>query len=465
MQLEPPNTDLWQHAASLRALSADLLNPANPFVVSPETSRHFQPFWVVGSFAMQTLGITEWHVLAGFSFLSMGLLAVGVYSFARVFFASRWAPLTLLFVLLYGWGLQPTHTGIHAITSLTRTGPYPATLMIGAGFLLWAWVIRALDDPSYNWRVLPLTAVMLTTHQLGAVIGFVPAILFVAFWPNGALRARIFVTVTLGLGVMAAMLWPYHNPIALMLQPGHSDWDGGEVFRQPIYLMAAFFPAIIGLSQFRKRSFRPVLCSFLFFTCVYASSFWGVTIGVRFHAPMALMMQIGLAGVIVKYFPVFWKKATTLRLYQVSAALLCIVLIAVPTVRIFVDEILVMKTRANQLEAAQELTNDIPNDQAIVASEFAVWPVVATGQRVLSIPWPEPGIHDLRDRQKITNALLDPVISAQDRLALAREHGIRTIVVSARYFPAHGQQMLNAISDTRRENGEFIRFDLFDLQQ
>ena len=57
--------------------------------------------------------------------------------------------------------------------------------------------------------------------------------------------------------------------------------------------------------------------------------------------------------------------------------------------------------------SALALTRDIPDMQPVAVYDVAAWPVVATGQRALSEPWPEPGIPDLAIRQAATEQLFD----------------------------------------------------------
>src|SRR4051794_5849313 len=69
-----PNRDLYQHAASLRALITDLHQPANPFVASEEGSRHFHPYWVAMAMLARTFGWTVWQTIGVASFFSMGVV-------------------------------------------------------------------------------------------------------------------------------------------------------------------------------------------------------------------------------------------------------------------------------------------------------------------------------------------------------------------------------------------------------
>jgi hypothetical protein len=148
MLLENSARDIWQHAAALRALIADLANPANPFVVADTGSRHFHPLWVGWAAVAQAAGLDVWDVLAGAAYLSMAVLGTGIYLFARALHSSPWAPLVVFLCLMLGWILPIQHTGFHAPATLLYAAAYPATYLVGLSFMLWGLVLRSLDRPT-----------------------------------------------------------------------------------------------------------------------------------------------------------------------------------------------------------------------------------------------------------------------------------------------------------------------------
>ena len=229
MIADQPNQDIWQHVAALNALMDNLAHPANPFVASDETSRHFHPLWVATAAFAQAFGLSVWTALHLVTYLSMGLFAGAVYSFARTYFASPWAPLVLLVTLLFGWMIPVQHTGVHAFKSLLFGAAYPATFLISFSLILWAVVMHALEQRKWLVVVVFLVALMFATHQLGAVIGLIGAGCFILLWPGAGLAARVAVSLAVLCGLGLSLFWPYYNPFLFVFQSGGAHGIGAQI--------------------------------------------------------------------------------------------------------------------------------------------------------------------------------------------------------------------------------------------
>ena len=174
MIADQPNKDIWQHVAAVRALMENLSEPRNPFVVSPEPSRHFQPLWVATAVVGNALNLTVWQAVTVATFAIMLTLAFAIHFFSHARCSSRPGPRPSCYAsCFFAWSGPYEHTGLHSFWTLLYAAAYPATFMIALSLLLWAMVIRALGDPRYLPALVLLSAVMLATHQLGAVIGFI----------------------------------------------------------------------------------------------------------------------------------------------------------------------------------------------------------------------------------------------------------------------------------------------------
>lgn len=164
MLIQPSLRDIWQHAATLRALIGNLADPSNPFVASNEGTRHFHPFWVGWAAVAQSFGLSEWDVLKLAAYFSMALFGTGTFVFARSYHPSPWAPLVLLLTTLLDWTVSIQHTGFHSPSTLIFSAAYPATALIGLSFILWAMTIRCLDNLKFTVLMVPISAVMFATH-------------------------------------------------------------------------------------------------------------------------------------------------------------------------------------------------------------------------------------------------------------------------------------------------------------
>jgi hypothetical protein len=459
-----PNEDIWQHAAALLALMEAPWNPANPFVATDETSRHFHPLWLAFAAAGRAFDLSAWQLLAAASWLSMAILGLGIHLFARRYFpASPWAPLVLLLTMTAAWGLQPQHTGFHSFHTLLYAAPYPATAMIGAGLILWALTIRALEAPRARAALAPLVlaALMLATHQLGAVIALIGAGCFVLCWPGADLRRRAIVGGSLPLGAGLSLAWPHHNPIGLILTPGNSTWEGGFPFYTPLILLIVLIPAILGVLGLRGARARALALALAIYTILYLSGLAGPQVAGRFLMPMTLVLHIGLADLVLRLIA-----ASRLRLSP-GVAVTAVAMLVPGWVAV---SLTMFASRADPPppgdlgyhEAARVLTADIPDTQEVAAHGLLAWPVVGTGQRVLSIPWPEPGIADLAARQAATRDLFDPTLSARARIDRARAAGIRTLLTSAAARDAPAIAALIELGAVVTVAGPYLRVDLHD---
>jgi hypothetical protein len=467
--LNQTSRDIWQHLASLRALIENPADPANPFVPIEGGSRHFHPYWVAIAHVARTLGWNEWQALSFASFVSAGTIAAGIWAFGRAFYKSPWGPLALLAAVTFGWMFPISHTGYHSPGTFIEGIAYPAALLVGLSLLLWALVIRALERTAVAAAIVPLVAFMLATHQLGAVIGFMAAGCFILLWPEGSLKARALVCAAFAAGIALSMAWPYHNPFEAIARAAGQTWSGGLNFYHPLMLITAFVPAVFGLWGLRHprfaRSGLPVLAAFVLFAGIFALGWFGILIATRFSMPAVLMLQIGLGALFLALFSEWrgLRKGAQLGLFAFAFFTFC-------TFAIFTRAGLVHEQKAaarqgSAYAAALALTRDIPDWQPVVGYDMAAWPIVATGQRVASVPWPEPMIDDLAQRQAAVERLFDPSLSRDQRLRLARHWGAKTLILDKRgplrrKMPRGIVAILKAQSVRHSAAGQLIRFDL-----
>ena len=119
----------------------------------------------------------------------------------------------------------------------------------------------------------------------------------------------------------------------------------------------------------------------------------------------------------------------------------------------------------NIYDHARGLTADIPDQEPIAAYDVAVWPVVAGGQRAMSVPWPEPFIADLDERQRAAELLFEPSLTRSERIALARRYGVNTLIIDQRFALRRKRNFLRLVilmNEARRFRrlGPLWRFDL-----
>jgi hypothetical protein len=467
--LNQTSRDLWQHLATLRELIAHPFHPANPFVATAEGSRHFHPYWVSIALVAKAFGWNEWQAIAFAGFVSAGVLLAGIYAFGRAFYRTSWGPLALLGAMAFGWCLPVSHTGYHSLGTLIEGIAYPAALLIGLSLLLWALVISALERPALAGWIVPLAAFMFATHQLGAGIGFMAAGCFILLWPGAALKARAGAAAAIAAGIALSTAWPYHNPFEAIARTGIPTWSGGINFYHPIMLINAFVPSLLGLWGLRHRRFArtglPVLAAFLLFAGIFITGWFGLLIATRFVMPAVLMLQIGLGALFLALVDDWRSLPRAAQLGLFALALLCVATFWIVTGAQLVREQQVFAREGSSYDAALALTRDISDSEPVAAYDVFAWPIVATGQRVVSVPWPEPMIDGLAERQAAAERLFDPALSREQRLRLARHWGAKVLIMDKRgplrrKMPKNLIETLEAQSLRHSESGRFIRFDL-----
>ena len=462
--------DLWQHLAALKALIADPVHPLNPFVPTAEVSRHFHPYWVGVSFIARALGWNEWQALAFAGFLSAGVLLAGIQAFARTFYRDPWGPVALLAAMTLGWILPVSHTGYHSPGTLIEGIGYPAALLIGLSFLLWAAVMRALEQPRWNIAIALLAALMFATHPLGAGIGFIVASCFIALWPDTSLRNRVAAAGAIGIGLVISTVWPLFNPFETIRETGNASWEGGAFFYAPLPLITAFVPQALGIAGLRHEQFGrrsgPVLVALIVFIGLFALGLSGIMIAMRFLMPAVLMLHIGLGALLLVTARNWPDYSDRQRLSRFAIAVFCLTAFVSISFLYLKKETEEYRAAGSAYDAAQRLTSDIPDMQPIAAWDVDVWPVVATGQRALSVPWPEPGIRDLAERQRLNHALFDPALTRDQRVSLAKQLGVRTLILDRggpllRPIPPEVITALSSQAVHTKQAGPFLRFDLY----
>jgi hypothetical protein len=467
--LNQTSRDLWQHLAALKALIEDPANPANPFVPGADGSRHFHPYWVLIASIARAAGWNAFQAIALGGYVTAAVLLAGIYTFGRAFFRSPWGPLALLAAMVLSWTLPISHTGYHSVETLIEGIAYPAVLLVALSLLLWALVLNALERPVLAWLAVPLVAFMFATHQLGAGIGLIAAGCFILFAPRGTLRARIGISAAIAGGLLLSCAWPYYNPFGLVVKTGNPTWSGGLDFYGPMMLVGAGVPSLIGLVGLARKPFRrealPVLAAFALYAAIFALGYAGPPIATRFLMPAVLMLQIGVAALLIALFRNWMDMPKGAQLGWFGAGVFILCAHGTLAWASLQHEYRDFHKEGSAYDAALALTAGIPDGEPVAAYDVAAWPVVATGQRALSVPWPEPGIHDLAERQSVAERLFDPRLSKEERIALARHWGVRTLIMDRhgplrRRMPAGTLELLKAQSRATSAAGTFIRFDL-----
>jgi hypothetical protein len=148
--------------------------------------------------------------------------------------------------------------------------------------------------------------------------------------------------------------------------------------------------------------------------------------------PAVLMMQIGLAALLLRLIPAWPTLGRRVQLPLFTAAALSLALNAMGTTDTL-HQLIESQAQTGDISAiSARLTADLPAREPVAAWDVAAWPLVGSGRHVVSIPWPEPMIADLGTRQRLNERLFDPRVTREERVAIARRLGTHVLIVDRR---------------------------------
>jgi hypothetical protein len=312
---------------------------------------------------------------------------------------------------------------------------------------------------------------MFATHQLGAGLGFIVAFCLIATWPAEGPERRPLMATAIAAGVALSSLWPYFNPIEAVIRAGNPNWRNGVEWYTPVFLMGMFVPSAVGiwglLKPFRPGTGWPLLIALPILLGGFVAGAFGFLTGTRFAPTAILLLQVGLAAILVRRLEQPEKHSERFRLIFTGAVFgtLLFQLLALGLI-LYPKEFRSQRRYGDVGAAGARLTNDIPDTSEVAAYDVAAWPLVAQGQKALSVPWPEPYINDLAVRQDKVDQLFNVWISKADRVALAKHYGIRTLILDQRFGPGRPWRnwqlrILASQAKALKRSGPMWRFDLY----
>ncbi len=443
------NWDIWQHIAALQTLLHDPWSPPNPFIATNASSRLYGPVHVTLGAIGHWFGWTQVQAYQGAIALGLCLMAAGQFAFGRAYYRSPWGPLALLAAMLGGWTVSFLYPGLSSPLALIMDIGLPAGIAIGASLLSWAWTIRLLQRRS--WVELAgfalFVAVQFANHQLGAGIALIGVACFGAFTPAAdfAVRVRLALAVAAGLGLAA--LWPYFNPYAVLATVDRKTWDAGIDFYCFDTLWKCLVPAAIGVFGLRRST--GVLLAL--YAAAYLLGFAGSPTSHRFLAPCVIVLQIGLAELLLRHLPRRWPLI-------VAVAMPFGAIQSVLVAGYLDDNAGFMRRNGNLIVQGERLLAD--NPRGIAGFQAAAWPAVASGHKVYITPFTETLILDQPERLLNNARLFAPGLDQAQRLALARRLGVTVLIAERGVLPAATVARLRAQSLRVTTAGPLTRFDL-----
>jgi hypothetical protein len=453
---DEPIRDTWHHVAVLRELMAAPFHPSNPHIPTSEPSRYYTPVNVLAALCGKALNLSPYRLYGAMGALTCIGLVVGCWSFARRYYRSPWAPLCLLLTLLFAWGMQMSHAGLHTYATFLSSAPYPSSIAFVLGIFSWTLALRLVEPGKGRLAGLvalaALCATILLTHQLSGVIALAGTGSLVLFHDRADLRSKVAPLLAMASGVLATLAWPYFSIIEVMESASDGRWRSQvEVINHLPILLILMVPALVGLAACRKPDgglrwelLFPAALFGLGFIVLYAK---GSPIAHRFPPAVILFGQLGLVWAILGQL----EKGPEVRAMKAAIAVVgaLILGLAAQAGAHRLGDLQVRAAEGSLQGLAEDIAAQMPAGSIAFATENIVFPLQSTGRRVVSIPRPEPAAPSLTQRQQATDRFFSPATDNAERRRLIAQWGATHVVMADIDLDPRVARQVRALGPTR----------------
>jgi hypothetical protein len=252
----------------------------------------------------------------------------------------------------------------------------------------------------------------------------------ILFQDRATYRTKAALLIALALGCLLTLAWPYFNIVEVLSSASDPRWKsavGGMNHVSTAMTLAA--PVFLGVAGFRRPQgglrWELVFPAALFAVAYVVLTISDSAIAHRLPAAIILFNQLGLVWLVLGYGDRVSRGPK--RLLTLAVVVLIVVSSAVASVARLHD----LRTRAaegSMIEMAEAMAATMPPGSIAFATNSVVFPLQATGMRVVSIPRPEPAAPSLTVRQLATDRLFSINADNDERRELIDRWGATHIV-------------------------------------
>jgi hypothetical protein len=428
--------DIWETAATVRAVSLDVLNPANPMLDLPgDTSPRFTPYTIFWGIVMRLSGLGLMTIIGLASLGNFALFVTGLGRFVRLQFKEPLLPALVLSFMLVAWGYAWWQANAYQLTAFLVQLPYVGMFTYGLCFHALAALRSYLDTGNIVHAILyaVVAVIAFITHPITAAFLFVAAVaLLIPVW-----RRLIVFQIVPVLALAAALLWPYFDYSVVLWKGSAEAWFKAPLFEQPLQSLGIAWlgvPAAIYL--WAKNRHRFIAYGLGLCLLIYGFSFAKqILIGSRFIFYAAIFMHLALA-----LFVFDLKLIQRGRIRWIWTIVL--VLLMLPSLKFRAAEIRPFlrgafspPLRANLYDGPEKrcgfLRNYLGAGDVVMAVDTLAWPIPAlTGAKVVAQAKGDPLINpDLVRRRIDARQFLLGALSFEQRLDMDRRYRPTCVII------------------------------------
>ncbi|MBU0477495.1 hypothetical protein KKC91_02875 [bacterium] len=302
--------DFWEHTASLKELSSNLITPKNPHINSTVASPRYTIYLLFWAVFKKISGSDVFKTMALASIANILMFLTGLYYFIREYFKDKKLPFYMLIVMLFFWGGIFPWSNSYQFRTLIYNLSYPSAFSFAC--FLWGvyFIVRylRLHKMGYYFLSILLSFVTFLCHPPTATLLFLTTIVLAIIEKRPSLKERILVILLPFLSVTFCFLWPYFSMYKLFFSTTRSSGATQQVGNllhtlHPLHSKLAIIglgPMLLGIFFIwnfiiQKKNWFITYC-FLSCSAVYIISYYfPIPFGGRFIFFTAFYLHLAIA--------------------------------------------------------------------------------------------------------------------------------------------------------------------------
>jgi hypothetical protein len=473
-------SDIWEHAAAARELSANPLHPSHPLFDVEAPHQFYSPYLLALGVGARVTGLPVTTVVSWAAVPNLLLLLLAFWLFVTRVVRNEWVPFYGLLLVLFLWGAHPWFfSGFLAFEVLPFVLSYPsafAKALALIGLALHATFLRTGRRALLVPVLLIGTAVSIT-HPADAVALYL-GVGALAVTSPGPRKPALVATATVSAGsFLLALGWPYFPLGQLLFAPASAAYRAAIAADDRVMyvdVLPRVLPALVVLPLLARRAVRvrrdPLLVLLvgllLAYTYGWISRNWSFG---RLIADIMIVAAVILAEELVRIYLVARTSGRLLTMVGTAALLLYGVWNVADTFHLLPTayrSVLPVGWAPPDVDRAalsdfSFLRGHTVARSVVIADPGTALAVPAFGGRTVWVPRPEAFI-DAADRQGDVARFFAVGSSDADRRAVLCRYHVSFLLLSSaqlRSQPDVFRQLLN-LGVPRYRNSRFVLVDV-----
>lgn len=485
----PIGDDVWSHAAAVRALADQPGAPLNPFYGTAAASNRFTPFHLAWGLWVRLTGRSPMEAFTAATFVNWIALALAAAYLGQTLFGRGGGRLMLL-TLVLGWGGALNYSGSYALPDLPSVAAYPSMLAFALGLVLLAQNFRYARGGGVGILAtsVPLQAAVVLIHPLvGAYTGLLSGVVWLTQGRAAGPRSMMFLA-GMGLGTLAAFLWPYYPLISLLQgEMGHvanvsqplTHGISEHHARWMVRVLRVTWPGLLLTPYLWREAKRNATLRFagvlwgisllIFLLATPLRSRLGDRLGVWMHFPLQIAgahalwsaLADGRSAAAARGTLAGWRSAFAppwTRGLALAVLLVCAGLMAGETVRRRLPHIVAAAGPEPSNLSAQyaELLAGLRPGEMVLARPLEAWPVAAFGGHIVYALRDDYYSPDRSARQAAVQAFFSPGASSAARRAVLRQWAVDYVLYHRRRLPRETAKELRPMGTVAAKTRDLV---------